>query len=144
MDLLSLTGLELMQALIDGRLPGPSMADTIPQRPVEASRGYIKFLAHADERHKNPFGGVHGGFVATVLDSVLGCAVQTALDAGVGHVMVDLAVKMLKPIPFDEELIAEGRLLHVSRTIGAAEGSIKNAGGHLLAHGTGTAVIRRP
>jgi uncharacterized protein (TIGR00369 family) len=144
MDPLSVTGLELMQALIDGRFPRPPIVDTIPLRPFEASLGYIKFLAHADERHKNLFGGVHGGFVAAVLDTVLGCACQTALDVGVGHAMVDLAVKMLKPIPFDQELIAEGRLLHLSRTIGAAEGSIKNAAGQLLAHGTGTAVIRRP
>lgn len=143
MDPLSVTGLELMQAIIDGRCPPPSIFDTIPLRPVEASRGYIKFVSHADERHKNLFGGVHGGFIAAVLDSALGCALQSALEVGVGHAMVDLSVKMLKPISFDQELIAEGRLLHLSRTIGAAEGFIRNAAGQLLAHGTGTAVIRR-
>ncbi|MEW6487821.1 MAG: PaaI family thioesterase [Thermodesulfobacteriota bacterium] len=144
MDPLSVTGLELLQGIIDGRFPRPSIFDTIPLRPVEASRGYIKFLAHADERHKNLFGGVHGGYVAAVLDSALGCALQTALDVGVGHAMVDLSVKMLRPIPFDQELIAEGRLLHLSRTIGAVEGTLKNEAGQLFAHGTGTAVVRRP
>ena len=144
MDAVSMTGLELMQALMEGRFPRPTIFDTIPLRLVEASRGYVKFLAHADEHHKNLFDGVHGGFVAAVLDSALGCSVQSALDVGVGHAMVDLSVKMLKPIPFDQELIAEGRILHLSKTIGAAEASIKNAAGQLLAHGTGTAVISRP
>jgi acyl-coenzyme A thioesterase PaaI-like protein len=77
-----MSGLEVFQAMRDGKLPHPSMADTIPMRVTEASPGYVKFSARADRRHVNPLGGVHGGFAATVLDSVTGCAVHTLLSFG--------------------------------------------------------------
>jgi uncharacterized protein (TIGR00369 family) len=48
--------------------------------------------ARADQRHLNPFGDVHGGFAATVLDSVTGCAVHSPLEAGVGCSTIDLQV----------------------------------------------------
>ena len=60
MNPLELSGLDLVQAIIDGSIPHPSMADTIPMRISAAARGYVKFC------------GVHGGFAATVLDSVTG------------------------------------------------------------------------
>jgi len=140
-----MTGLELVQAMIDGTFPHPSMADTIPMRAVETRRGYAKFTVRADRRHLNPLGGVHGGFAATVLDSVTGCSLHTLLEAGLGYGTVDLNVKMLKAIPLDEELIAEGRVLHVSRNLGVAEGSLRNTAGTLLAHATCTcAILRSP
>lgn len=140
-----MSGLELVQAMVDGKVPHPSMADTIPMRAVEARSGYVKFSVRADSRHLNPLGGVHGGFAATVLDSVTGCAVHTLLEAGIGYGTIDLNVKMLKAIPRDQELIAEGRVLHVSRNLGVAEGSLRDGAGTLLAHATCTsAVLRRP
>jgi uncharacterized protein (TIGR00369 family) len=138
-----MSGLELVQAMVDGTFPHPSMTDTIPMRVTEAGRGYVKFRARADKRHLNPLGGVHGGFAATVLDSVTGCAIHTLLDPRVAYGTVDLNVKMLKAIPLDQELTAEGRVLHFSRTLGASEGTIKDADGTLFAHATATCVILR-
>jgi acyl-coenzyme A thioesterase PaaI-like protein len=77
----------------------------------------------------------------TRADTVVGAAVQTALEQGVGHATVDVNSKMLKFIPLDQELIAEGRLLHRSRTLAVSEGSIRNGDGVLLAHGTATSAI---
>jgi len=146
MDLLSLSGLELVKAIIEGRIPHPPMFETIPMRLLEAQSGYIKLSARADGRHVSPFGGVHGGFVTTVLDTALGLGVHTALEAGVGHATVDVNAKMLKFVPLDQELIAEGRLLHRSRTLAVSEGTLRNADGVLLAHGTATSAIlqKRP
>jgi uncharacterized protein (TIGR00369 family) len=138
-----MSGLELMQAMVDGKLPHPTICDTIPMRVVEVGRGYSRFLVRADGRHLNPLGGVHGGFAGTVLDSVTGCAVHTMLEAGEGYGTVDLNVKMLKAVPLDQELIAEGRVIHVSRTLGVSEGSLRDAEGTLYAHATCTCAIRR-
>lgn len=137
------SGLELLQAMARGELPAPSITVTMPMSLLEADAGFVRFAAKADERHLNPLGGVHGGFAATVLDSVTGCAVHTMLEAGVGYGTVDLNVKMLKPIPRDVPLVAEGKVLHISRTLGVAEGSIRNAEGTLLAHATATCMILR-
>jgi acyl-coenzyme A thioesterase PaaI-like protein len=115
-----MSGLELLQAMADGRLPHPTMAETIPMRVSAVSRGWVRFTARADRRHLNPLGGVHGGFVGTVLDAVTGCAVHSMLDAGVGY---------------------GTSILHLSRTLGVSEGSVKDAEGTLLAHATCTCAI---
>jgi uncharacterized protein (TIGR00369 family) len=139
----AMAGIDLLQAMAEGRRPHPSICETIPMRIVEVGRGYTKFRVRADGRHLNPLGGVHGGFVATVLDSVTGCAVHTTLEAGVGYGTVDLNVKLLRPVPLDQDLIAEGRVIHVARSLGVAEGSLRDAEGLLYAHATCTCAIRR-
>ena len=139
-----LTGLQLIEGMFDGTFPRASIMDTFPMSFGEVRSGYVRFLARADRRHLNPMGGVHGGFAATVLDSVTGCAVHTMLEAGVGYGTVDLNIKMLKPVPRDVELIAEGHVLHMSRSLGVSEGTLKTAEGTLLAHGMASCfVIRR-
>lgn len=145
MNPLEMSGLELIQAIIDGKLPPPSICETIPMRITAGARGHVTFSARADQRHLNPLGGVHGGFAATVLDSVTGCAVHTMLDPGVGYGTVDLNVKMLKAVPLDHDLIAEGKVIHLSKSLGVAEGSIRDASGALYAHATATcAILRKP
>jgi uncharacterized protein (TIGR00369 family) len=138
-----LTGLELMRGMMEGRIPRAPISEIVPMKPMEVASGYIKFSARADKRHINPLGGVHGGFAATVLDSVTGCAVHTMLEAGVGYGTVDLNIKMLKPIPLEQELVAEGRVIHLSKKIGVAEGQLKDADGNLYAHATATCLIYR-
>lgn len=144
MNSASLTGLEVLKAAWAGQLPASSMAKTIPMQGVAVDHGYVKLVARADERHLNPLGGVHGGFAATVLDSATGCAVHSALEAGVTYGTVDLNVKMLRPIPRDEDLIAEAKVRHLSKTIGVADGTLVTADGKLLAYASATCVIKRP
>jgi uncharacterized protein (TIGR00369 family) len=81
---------------------------------------------------------------ATVLDSVTGCAVHTLLEAGVGIGTIDLHVKMLKAVPIEQDLIAEGRVINLSRSLGVSEASLRDADGALLAHATATCAILRP
>ena len=74
-------------------------------------------------------GGVHGGFAATVLDSVTGCAVHSMLEAGISYGTVGLQVKMLRPVPCDQDLVAEGRAIHLSRNIATSESTLKTHDG---------------
>jgi uncharacterized protein (TIGR00369 family) len=141
MEIQNLTGLELMKSMVEGKIPPAPIGETIPMRGVEVAKGYIKFLAKADKRHINPLGGVHGGFAATVLDSVTGCSVHTMLEAGVGYATVDLNIKMIKPVPLNRELIAEGKVIHLSHNIGISEGTLKDEDGKLYAHATATCII---
>jgi uncharacterized protein (TIGR00369 family) len=143
MDKKKLTGLELMKAMMEGRIPRAPIAEIVPMRPMEVASGYIKFFAKADKRHTNPLGGVHGGFAATVLDSVTGCAVHTMLEADTGYGTVDLNIKMLRAVPMDKELVAEGRIIHLSKKIGVSEGSLKDSEGNLYALAAATCMIYR-
>jgi uncharacterized protein (TIGR00369 family) len=144
LDPRQLSGLELLRAAWDGQLPRASISETIPMRGEHIEEGLVRMIARADGRHLNPLGGVHGGFAATVMDSVTGCAVHSALPAGVGYGTVDLHVKMLRPVPRDVDLIAEGRLINLSKTLGVAEGRLLSPEGKLIAHASATCVIQRP
>jgi uncharacterized protein (TIGR00369 family) len=138
------TGLEYMQAVVDGRIPMPAMADTVPMRCTAAEPGAVTFWARADARHLNRAENVHGGFTATVLDSVTSCALRTALEAGVGFVTIELNVKLLRPVPRDADLRAEGKLINVSRRLGASEARLFDQQGKLCAHATATFALSRP
>ena len=135
--------MEIIEAMIEGKLPPASMAETIPMQIKEAESGRVLFEVMANHRHLNPMGGVHGGFAATVLDSVTGCAVHTMLEAGVGYGTIDLNVKMLKAVPTDTRLIAEGKLINLSHSIGVSEGTLRNEEGKIFAYATATCMILR-
>jgi uncharacterized protein (TIGR00369 family) len=143
MSIEKMSGLEIMKAMVAGKIPTASIAKTIPMNGVLAEEGKVQFEAIADDRHLNPLGGVHGGFSATVMDAVTGCAVHTMLEAGVGYGTVDLNVKMLKAVPKNVQLIAEGKVVHLSKSIGVSEGSLKDRDGTLYAHATATCMILR-
>ena len=141
MKIQNLTGLEILQAMHAGQIPPPSMSETIPMLPTRVEKGLVEFKVQADARHLNPMGGVHGGFAATVLDSVTGCAVFSMLEAGIGYGTIDLNVKMCRPIQQNIELTAIGEMLNLSRNLGIAEGKIVDQDGKLYAHATATCMI---
>ena len=143
MNVKETSGIELLRAMKEGKIPYSSIADTVPMRITDLENGSIKFVVKADSRHLNPLGGVHGGFAATVLDSITGCAIHTMLEAGAGYNTVDINIKMMRPIPLNQDLHAEGRVLHISTNVGVSEGLIKDAGGKLYAHATSTCLILR-
>ena len=124
-----------------GELPRASITTTIPMTFVKIEAGSVLFHAFADDSHLNPMGGVHGGFAATVLDSVTGCAVHTMLNAGVGYGTIDLNIKMIRPVPKNEKLIAEGKVINLSKSLGISEGTLKSLNGKLLATATATCMI---
>lgn len=143
MSIEKMSGLEIMQAMIAGKIPPASIAHIIPMKGITAEHGKVVFEAMADERHLNPLGGVHGGFTATVMDSVTGCAILTVLEPGVGFGTVDLNVNMLKAVPQNTSLIAEGNVIHVSKSLAVSEGTLKDTEGTIYAHATATCIIIR-
>lgn len=138
-----LSGLDLLQAIVDGKAPMPPMARTIPMTIISVVPGEVIFTATAGQQHLNPLGGVHGGFVATVLDSVTGCAVHSLLETGVGYATVDLNVKMIRPVPRDQELTAIGKVINISGRLAVSEGRLQDGAGEILAHATATCMILR-
>lgn len=141
MNTTNMTGLEIMQAMEQEVIPYPPMTETVPMKFIVVERGRIVFEVKADKRHLNIFGGVHGGFSATVLDTVTGCAVHTMLSAGTGYATIDLSVKMLRPVPKDVPLLAEGTIINVTKSLGVSEGALKDEAGKLYAHATATCML---
>ena len=141
MNIKKMTGLELYQAIAGEELPPPSMATIIPIKITQVEEGKVVCSATANDSHLNPVGGVHGGFAATVLDSVTAIAVHSLLGPGVECGTIDLCIKMIKPTPKDEELIAEGKVINISKLLGISEGTLKSQDGKLLATATATCMI---
>jgi uncharacterized protein (TIGR00369 family) len=138
-----LSGLEQLQYVVEGKIPAPSMGVTMGAKPVEVKEGFAKFSAIASDAHLNPMGGVHGGFACTLLDSVTGCAVHSVLGPGESYGTIDLNVKMVRPVPKNTQLFAEGKLINISKSLGVSEGKLVDAEGKLYAHATCTCKIIR-
>ena len=136
------TGLELLKRLIDQQYPAPPMAHLLSFALTEVSEGRAVFHGMPGVRHLNPLGGVHGGWAATILDSALGCAVQTTLAKGEAYSTAEFKVNLMRPItPKTGEVVCEGRVLHRGRTLAVSEATLKDAAGKLLAFGTETCAI---
>jgi uncharacterized protein (TIGR00369 family) len=143
--LASLSGLDFLQRIADGRLPVPPIAELLGFRPVEVESGRVVFAATPDARHYNPIGSVHGGYAATLLDSCMSCAVHSMLKAGQGYTTVEFKVNFVRPLHADTgEVRAEGKIVHVGRQIATAEGRLTDAKGRVLAHGTATCLVVSP
>ncbi|MBR9727247.1 PaaI family thioesterase [Shewanella intestini] len=138
-----MTGLQLMQAMMTGKLPAPSITRTIPMTMTQAQFGAVNFEAHADENHLNPMGAVHGGVAATILDSATACAVHSALGDKESYATIDLQIKMVRPLPMYETIYAEGKLQNMSKSIAISEAKLTNKAGKLLATATCTCLIKR-
>lgn len=138
------TGLEsLRQRFAEG--PRVAVADLLGMRPVLVEHGTVAFAADADPRFANPMGTVHGGIIATLLDSALGCAVQTALPEGAVYTTLSLEVKYLRAVPVDAgELLATGTVVHAGRRQATAEGRLTDQSGRLLATATTTCLVISP
>jgi uncharacterized protein (TIGR00369 family) len=138
----SMSGIDYLRGIIDGRLPRPPITDTLGFALVEVAPGFALFTMTPQFRHYNPIGTVHGGVAATLLDSCMSCSIQTHFEAGTGYTTLEIKVNMVRPITEKTGLIrAEGRSLHVGRRSATAEGRIIDASGTLLAHGTTTCIV---
>lgn len=134
-------GFERLKAIMAGEIPPPTMAETMSCRLVEVDEGFVRFIVKADDHLLNLMGGVHGGFSATVLDTVTGCSVSTLLDENTGFATTDLNVKMVRPIQIGQELIAEGRVINKSRRLAIADGKIIDENGKIYATGSASCMI---
>jgi uncharacterized protein (TIGR00369 family) len=137
-----MSGLEFVQGLVDGTVPINPMAQTLGYDIIEASKGRVVATAEAHLKHCNPFGTVHGGLAATLLDSCMGLSVLSTLDKGFAQTTLEFKISLVRPItPETGRLEAEGKIITCGRRIGTAEGKLTDKDGRLLAHGTTTCLI---
>jgi len=92
--------------------------------------------------HYNPLGSIHGGIAATLLDSVMGCAIHSTLKAGNGFTTLEIKVNYVRAMTDKTGPVkAEGKIINVGSRIATAEGRLVDGAGKLLAHGTTTCLI---
>ncbi|MEI5097652.1 PaaI family thioesterase [Streptomyces sp. PmtG] len=138
-----LSGLEHLQKIAAGELPEPPIASTLGYRLVEFGEGRAVFEGDPGEHLLNPMGTVHGGYLATLLDSALGCAIATVLPRGRAYTTTQLSVNFVRPVFADTaRLRCEATAVHVGRTTATAEARVVSAAdGKLRAHATTTCAV---
>jgi uncharacterized protein (TIGR00369 family) len=138
----TMSGLEFVQGLASGALPLNTMAQTLGYDVVEAESGRVALMIEPTDSHLNPWGTVHGGLTATLLDSCMGLAIQSMLEKGFASTTLEFKISLVRAITLETGRIrAEGNVLNCGSRIGTAEGRVIDANGRLLAHGTTTCLI---
>ena len=140
---LTMSGLEFIKAVFEGKLPPPPIAATMDISGAEAEFVKAVFVGEPGEFLYNPIGVVHGGFAMTILDSAMGCAIQTTLAAGERYTSLETSVNFVRPITTETGRVrCEGTVLHRGGRVATAEGKlIAEKTGKLLAHGSTTCLV---
>ena len=137
-----MSGLEFLLAIGEGRLPQPPMGQLMGFDGLEAEEGRVIFAVTPGEQHYNPIGVVHGGLAMTLLDSTMGCCVQSAMPAGTGYTTLEAKTNLVRPITAATgKLRAIGKLIHAGKRVATAEGRLEDAAGKLYAHATTTCIV---
>src|SRR5271169_3819307 len=137
-----MNGRQMMQALIDGTIPAPPIAQTLGFWLVEVGDGYAVFEGETGPHLLNPLGTVHGGWVLTLIDSATGCAAHSMLPAGFGIATIETKANFTRPIYKDTGRVrTEARVVVRGRQIVTAEARVLDSDGRVLAHGTSTVMV---
>lgn len=137
-----MSGLAFLQSLVDRTQVAPPFAEASDIWITEVAEGRAVFEGKPSLRFYNPLGTVHGGWISTLLDSAMGCAVHTTIKAGQAYTTVDMNVSFVRPV-FEKTgvLRCEGKIIHAGGRIATSEGRVWDKSGTLIAHGTETCAI---
>ena len=138
------SGLEYLQMVVRGEIRAP-IQDTLGFSLDHVEEGLSRWTLQVEEFHYNPAGTLHGGVMATLLDSATSVAIWTTLPAGVAWTSIELKSTYVRPATkATGKLTCEGKALNVGRRMGLAEARLFDADGKLYAHGVSTCMIDRP
>ena len=139
-----LSGFEYLQKLMAGEFPPPPIASTMGFQLVELRPGRAVFTLVPQEWHYNPIGTVHGGVLATLCDSAMGCAVHSQLPLGTGYTTQELKTNYLRPLSKDSgEVRCVGEVLYLGSRQATAASKVFSSDGKLVAHSTTTCMVFR-
>ena len=128
--------------LLNGTHPAPPFSQVCDIWPTEVEPGRIVFEARPAAQFYNPLGTIHGGWISTVLDSAMACAVHSMLKPGQAYTTVELKVNFVRPL-FERtgKLRCEGKIVHCGGRLATSEGRLSDLSGNLIAHGSETCMI---
>jgi molybdopterin converting factor subunit 1 len=118
----------------------PKYVDLLGMRPLSAEPGHVRMEFTASEQFLNPAGVVQGGFITAMLDDTMGPAAVAQLGPGYFAPTLELKVSFLRPVG-PGKLVADGRVVHLGKSIAFLEGSLEDDEGNLVATATATARV---
>jgi uncharacterized protein (TIGR00369 family) len=134
-----MTGLEYFRRIMAGEIPHAPFVAGLGIRFAEVERGRVVVEVEPAAAHENGLGIAHGGLAATLLDTALGCAVNTVMTEGQIFTTLEMQVHYTRAIRQGLGVLrCEATIVHAGRRTATAEARIVDSAGKLYAHGTGT------
>ena len=141
-QIIGISGREILDRLLGGALPIPPFGQTMKISLVEVDEGRVVFCGEPVEAFTNPLGTVHGGWISTILDSAMGCAVHSTLKPGQIYTTTSMTIQFVRALPPSRKPVrCEGWAVHSGTRLSTAEGKLFDAKGRLIAHGSETCLI---
>lgn len=138
----TMSGLDYVREIVQGRIMAAPIAAHVTMRGITVEQGDVVLEGTPDESHYNPIGTVHGGFHATLLDSVCGCAVHTTLPVGYAYTTLGLTVNFLRQITAETgPVTAHGWVTKPGSRAAFAEADLRDGEGRLLATASSSCLV---
>lgn len=106
----------------------------------DLGKGFAKVEIDIENKHLNPFGGIHGGVYSSLIDTAAYWAVYCDVEEDAGLISLDIKVDNLASVK-EGHLVVEGKLIKAGRIICMAEAFIMDGRGKFLAHGTSKQMV---
>jgi len=130
---------EHIKALLELINRGPYF-ELLLMKVCELNTGYSNVEVELQNKHMNPFGAIHGGVYASLIDTAAYWAVYCQIDENVGYTSIDVCVNNLAMIT-EGKIIVEGKSIKIGKSLCMAEAIAKDSTGRILAHGTSKLMI---
>lgn len=135
-----MSGLDIMRAIMAGEIPDAPVSVTLGFRMTEVEHGRAVVTCDTDPAHFNPAGRLNGGYLATLLDACMSCAIISALPAGQIMTTLEFKISFMRGIA-KGRVAGEGKIVNVGRRVATAEGWVRDEQGKLAAHATATCLV---
>lgn len=137
-----MTGLEYMRRVAAGEVEAGPFTRLLGLRIVEVEEGRVTVTVDVKPEHENGIGIAHGGLAATLLDTALGCAVNSVMPAGKIFTTLEMKVNYTRAVTRGAgTLRCTGTIIHAGNRTATAEGRVVDRDGTLYAHGSLTCIL---
>ncbi|MES2861354.1 MAG: PaaI family thioesterase [Pseudomonadota bacterium] len=141
LSLTHLSGVEQLRLAFQGEENAAPIARTLDYALTEVEEGRVVFEGTPTRAVYNPIGTVHGGWMATLLDSACACAVHSMLKPGQAYTTLEIKTVFHKALTEGVPVKAEGRIVQMGRRAGFAEADLRGLDGKLYATATSTCLV---
>lgn len=143
-DLSTLSGLDQLHLMLDGHIPAAPIAKLTGFTMESAENGKVVFVGTPSLATYNPLGTVHGGWMATLLDSACGCAVHSTLKPGQTYTTLELKTAFHRALKADIPVRVEGIIVQPGRRAAFSSAEMRGLDGKLYATATSTCLVMTP
>ncbi len=140
----TMSGIEYIRKLVAGELESSPMAKLLNIHVVAVDEGRVVVTAEPSLEFENGLRIAHGGFAATVLDTALGCAVNSVMPAGKIFTTLEMKINFTRAVTRETgTLTCSATIVHAGARTATAEGRIVDTDGKVYAHGSATFILFR-